>query len=427
MRILLRATYPPPYGGIATALSAAAPWLVERGHELFFLSDSFTDAVERPQPGVTVIRYSSRVRWRTLFRPAVLTKMLPRIARLLRLGLDPRGAVAAALASDVVDEIVRRERIDVVSTYMFRPAFYLAARATRPNVPTVLTVFGDLFDEPGLCSWPRLLRHVLDTADVVLSPSNYCARSVTLVGGDPSPIQILTLGVDIRRFGSAVDAEPLRQRLGLPRDATVVLFLGRFDDEMGIDNALACAPSLLTSHPNAVFVFAGAKGARSEAVRSFVAGWPGRAFMQENAPGAEIPMFLRLASLMIAPTKPGHPCCGMAIKEAMASGIPVVATRTGGHAEVIDDGTTGFLVPLNANGDLDLNALRQRIDALLGDDVVRSTMRRAARHAAERRYDARDTALAMERHFASALERHERAGAEAAAAIPGGGDIVAVG
>lgn len=417
MRILLRATYPPPYGGIATALSAAAPWLVERGHELFFLSDSFTDAVERPQPGVTVIRYSSRARWRTLLRPAVLTRMAPRIARLMRLGLDPRGAVAAALASDVVDEIVRRERIDVVSTYMFRPGFYLAAQAARPAVPTVLTVFGDLYDEPALRDHARLLRQVLDTADTVLSPSNYCATSVTMIGANPAPIEVLTLGVDIGRFSPEVDPEPLRQRLGVPHDATVVLFLGRFDDEMGVGSALACASGVLASHPDTVFVFAGARGRRSETVRAFAASWPGRVFMQENVPGAEIPMLLRLASLLLAPTKPGHPCCGMAIKEAMASGTPVVATRTGGHAEVIDDGQTGVLVPVGSDAQIDLRSLRNRIDTLLADPVAHSGMRRAARAAAEQRFDTRNTALAMERHFASAIERRHHAPADASAPV----------
>jgi starch synthase len=53
---------------------------------------------------------------------------------------------------------------------------------------------------------------------------------------------------------------------------------------------------------------------------------------------------------------------GLAVLEAMASGTPVVASRVGGLAEVVQDGETGFLVPSG-----DVGALRERLEQVLGD------------------------------------------------------------
>jgi glycosyltransferase involved in cell wall biosynthesis len=385
---------------------------------VFFVSDAFDDAVEHPQPGVTVFRYSSRARWRSMLRPKVLIRLLPRVARLLRLGLGARGAVAGALASDMIDEVVRRERIDVVSPYMLPPAFYLAARAQRSDVPTVLNVLGELYDLPHLRRQRRLIRRVLALADTILSPSKYCANSVSVVGGDASRIHVLTLGVDIRKFAPDVDPAPLRDRLDIRRDSKVILFLGRFDDEMGISSALACVDPVLTTHADAVFLFAGASGARTGDVRATAARWRGRVIVQENIPSADVPMCLRLATLLLAPSKPGHPCCGMAIKEALASGTPVVATRTGGHPEVIDDEKTGFLVDVGADGLVDSASLQERIAYVLEHHDGIASMRHTARQAAVERYDARETAAAMERHFVAAVAARDTPRSAARARAP---------
>jgi glycosyltransferase involved in cell wall biosynthesis len=410
LRVLLRATYPPPYGGIATALTAAAPWLVQRGHELVFMTDSSADRVEHPQPNVTVVRYSSRARWKRLANPATLARMLPRILRLVRLGASLRTAVAAALASDAVEELVRRYDIDVVSVYMLSPAFYLAAQRTPASRPTVVTVFGDLFDDPALEHKPRLVRAVLNAADGLLSPSHYCASSVERVGMNPESISVLTLGVDVRRFAPDVDSAALRVALGLSASDRVILFLGRFDDEMGVLSALACVPEVLKQEKDVVFVFAGATGGRSGMVRETADQWRGRVVVKQDVPGAEVPSLMTLASVLLAPTKAGHPCCGMALKEAMAAGVPIVATDTGGHREVIDNGTTGHLIPIDATGHPNREALVGRIVALVRDDPKRRAMGTAGRNKALATFDARDTAAAMERAFAAADERRARSG-----------------
>jgi len=71
----------------------------------------------------------------------------------------------------------------------------------------------------------------------------------------------------------------------------------------------------------------------------------------------------------------------MAVIEAMAAGRPVVATRVGGVADLIDDGRTGHVVELS-----DIETLAERIESLLGDAELRRRMGVAARDAASGRF-----------------------------------------
>ena len=74
---------------------------------------------------------------------------------------------------------------------------------------------------------------------------------------------------------------------------------------------------------------------------------------------------------------------GMVVIEAMASGIPVVATKCGGPDGIITDGHDGFLVPVG-----DVTALADRLAVLARDAELRREMGRRARHTVEERYSA---------------------------------------
>jgi glycosyltransferase involved in cell wall biosynthesis len=72
----------------------------------------------------------------------------------------------------------------------------------------------------------------------------------------------------------------------------------------------------------------------------------------------------------------------LAIMEAMASGLPVIATNVGAVTEEIDDGVTGFLVPPG-----DVNALVAATVRLIKDPDLRHQMGAAGRHVAEQRFN----------------------------------------
>jgi len=83
-------------------------------------------------------------------------------------------------------------------------------------------------------------------------------------------------------------------------------------------------------------------------------------------------------------------CFGIAQIEAMAAGLPVVATRVGGSPDIVSEGDTGFLIEPN-----DGRALGAALDVLLADDARRRAMGRRGRSKAERLFDAEQNAQAV--------------------------------
>jgi glycosyltransferase involved in cell wall biosynthesis len=83
--------------------------------------------------------------------------------------------------------------------------------------------------------------------------------------------------------------------------------------------------------------------------------------------------FYNNADICVVPSVCNEPC-GVPILEAMATGIPVIATRSGGTPELIIDGETGLLVERD-----DASALAKAILRLLSDEELRKSMGKAAR------------------------------------------------
>src|SRR5581483_6250386 len=90
------------------------------------------------------------------------------------------------------------------------------------------------------------------------------------------------------------------------------------------------------------------------------------------------PYYARAAVVACPSRREGY---GVAAREAMAYGRPVVASAVGGLADAVEDGVTGLLVPPG-----DPAALRAALERLLGDAALRARLGEAARRAAEERF-----------------------------------------
>jgi glycosyltransferase involved in cell wall biosynthesis len=102
----------------------------------------------------------------------------------------------------------------------------------------------------------------------------------------------------------------------------------------------------------------------------------------------------RAAQLLVVPS--AYEGLPLVLVEAMQCGLPVVATRVSGHAEAVEEGETGFLVPLD-----DPAALAARCAELLRDPGRRADMGRRARQRAEERFS-------MQRHLGAYLDLYAR-------------------
>jgi glycosyltransferase involved in cell wall biosynthesis len=153
----------------------------------------------------------------------------------------------------------------------------------------------------------------------------------------------------------------------------VVLFLGDFSQRKGVRDLLAAAPAVLRRRPDARFVVAGGQPPVDVAAQAAPLGdavhFPG--FVR----GADKLRRLQEASLLALPSyAEGMP---VAVLEAMAAGLPVVATPVGGVPDFFRDGFNGRLTPPG-----DVPALAAAIVRLLDDPAAAQAMGRHNRQQA---------------------------------------------
>ncbi|MBX6363102.1 MAG: glycosyltransferase family 4 protein [Gemmatimonadetes bacterium] len=163
-----------------------------------------------------------------------------------------------------------------------------------------------------------------------------------------------------------------------------VLYLGALLRTKGVLDVLAAARLIVARRPDVRFVFAGAAygaGDEEALLRAAAAALPDNIECRGVVAGAAKRRALEESDILVLPTYypyEGHP---YVIIEAMAAGLPVVATAHGAIAECVRDGETGVLVPARAPEILAETLLR-----LLDDDALRLRMGRAAREAHARSY-----------------------------------------
>lgn len=148
---------------------------------------------------------------------------------------------------------------------------------------------------------------------------------------------------EIARRAAAADREGIRSGLGIAPADRVVGVVGRLRREKGQGRLIAALPALGAHVPEALLLLVGegpdAAALREEAARLGVAGrvrWAG------GRPHDEVAGLFAAMEVQAAPSR--FEGFGLAAAEGMAAGLPVVAAAVDGLAEVVADGSTGFLV-----------------------------------------------------------------------------------
>lgn len=197
---------------------------------------------------------------------------------------------------------------------------------------------------------PRMLKPILPTlfrrsrqrASKIIAVSQQNASVLHRLYGIPKDkIAGVPNGVPASE-GAAHSESPLRTELGLRDDQLIVLVLARLQANKGHRYLIDAAPTILAHVPGAHFVFAGMPDDRAPLdARIAQLGLTG-SFSIVGA-RSDVPRLLREANVFVLPSlSEGF---SLALIEALAAGVPTVATNVGGAPEVIRDGVNGWLVP----------------------------------------------------------------------------------
>lgn len=192
------------------------------------------------------------------------------------------------------------------------------------------------------------------------------------------PATVILHGVDTEVFHPAADRAALRRSLGIDPDTVLIGCFGRVRAQKGVDLLVEAALQVFPRHPRAQLIltgritpdnrgFADALVARAEA-----AGLGDRIRFLGEIPWAEVVRHYQALDLFAAPAR--WEGFGLTPLEAMACGVPVIASRVGAYETLVRDGVTGSLVPRD-----DARALAAALDRWISDDAARCAAGTAAR------------------------------------------------
>ncbi|MBA2279885.1 MAG: glycosyltransferase family 4 protein [Acidimicrobiia bacterium] len=196
-------------------------------------------------------------------------------------------------------------------------------------------------------------------------------------------IHLLPLGVDAAAFGQApIDAAAARRGLGLDdRASPVVLYVARLVPTKNVALLIDAAAELRRRSVDCCVVVVASGSQRDELQRRIDAeGLAGRVALAGSRTGRDLVDAYHAADVFCSTSD--YEGFGLAVVEAMAAGLPVVATRVGGVTDLVVDEETGFLVPAG-----DAVRVADRIGALLADPGLRARLGAAGRRRAVARFD----------------------------------------
>ncbi len=283
-------------------------------------------------------------------------------------------------------EVIEEFGIDVIHAHYAVPhataailARDMVRAARRPVVVT--TLHGTDVTLVGLNrAYLRTTQYSIERSDAVVAVSRYLADYTVREMGVRADIRVIPNAVDPQRFRPAPPAAPdgsgLRQRFAHP-DEKLLVHISNFRPVKRTEDVIRVFERV-AARLGARLLMVGDGPDRPAAVAlASELGLTGRVSFLGSFPRIED--VLSVSDLFLLPSV--KESFGLSALEAMASGVPVVASRIGGLPEVVDDGVTGLLCEVG-----DVEAMAQAAVSILSDPATQASFGRAARARAMREF-----------------------------------------
>jgi glycosyltransferase involved in cell wall biosynthesis len=351
--LLINYEYPPLGGGGGVAMKDIA-WELAHRHRVHVLTSA--------APGLPLVESASD-RDLTIFRTRVLHRNATAVASIpSMLTFYPAGI-------QLGKRLIKMNSYDVVNTWFAIPSgptgVYLASKFKLPHLLTIIG--GDVYDPSKWYSPHRnfmlgqVVKRVLRKADRHTSISNDVACRTKEIYEFHRPIEVIPLGVKTPQFPAAS-----RKDLGLAEDKFYIITVGRLvrrKDHQTLLHALS-----MLKHKDANLLVVG-DGPESQNLQDLANTLKISGQVQFRGFVSEDLKYQLLSNSDVFALTSLHEGFGLVFLEAMHCGLPVIAARTGGQNDFLQDGKTGFLVPHG-----DQHALKKALSDLIEQKELCASM-----------------------------------------------------
>lgn len=281
--------------------------------------------------------------------------------------------------------LVKSRRPEIVHTYFFWPIIYGRLLKMSGLIPRLVenredTGFGWGWHE---YAWLRLTRSAPDRVICV----SEAVRDVVLEreGLDGKRTTVIRNGVPRPPAPESDEVAELRRRYDLPEDAPVVGMVANLNRSVkGGDHFLRVVAEISKAVPECRFLLVGMEG-MGDSLRTSARRYGVESVIRFTGYTEDVASHYELMDVSVLTSRTEG--LSITLLESMSHGLPVVATRVGGNPEVVVDGETGWLVPLD-----DVAGFAERVIALLEDPPLRARMGGAGRRRAASEFDLEDVA-----------------------------------
>lgn len=273
-------------------------------------------------------------------------------------------------ALGLIREIAAAKRADVVHTHGYKSDIY-SLLAMKGRLPLVATCHNWTAATRAVRAYEALDRRLLPFFDRVVAVSSPVAERLRAAGVRESTLELIANGIDRENFRTTPKRTAEHLTVGL---------VGRMVPEKGVQQFLEAARESLAHFPQTRFVLAGDGPAMSamQAMAQDLGIAPHTNFLGQVSDMAAV--YSTLDVLVLPSLNEGLPMC---ILEAMAAGVPVIATRVGDIPQLVEHERTGLLVNPG-----DVSELSACVRRLLGDHDLRIRLAESGRRRVEANYSA---------------------------------------
>jgi glycosyltransferase involved in cell wall biosynthesis len=281
-------------------------------------------------------------------------------------------------------KIMNARRPDIVHTFFFWSILYGRLLKLAGVIKTLVENREDQGFDWGMHEylWLRWTNHLPDKIICVAE----AVKQVVLdrEGVAESRIVVLNNGVDLKQSSSGMQ-EITRRELGFKEDNLVLGMVANYNRPVkGVTNFLDAIPAIIAAVPSARFLLVGG-GDEENLLRDKARTLGVEPYVVFAGYKKDIHRYYEIMDISVLTSFSEG--LSLTLLESMGYGIPIVATRVGGNPEVVEEGRTGFLVPVN-----DARKLADRIVNLLQNKELRRSMGKEGRLRAEQKFRMSDVA-----------------------------------
>ena len=275
----------------------------------------------------------------------------------------------------LIRRFLEEQKIDIIHTHGYKSNLYAvgASLGKSKNISLITTCHNWLGDSPKMRFYAWLDKFLLNRFNKVVAVSDTLKQEILRHNIAPTKVLTIHNGIDIHRFDNHKKTHSIKKDFGIREDWNVIGTVGRLSEEKGLIYLIHAAERVLKDNPQVVFLIVGDGPLREALERKY-----NLAHIIFTGIRNDVPDLYRCMDIFLLPSlKEGLP---MVLLEAMASRLPVVATRVGAIPSAVKDGDTGLLIEPGSEEEIERALLHLLNNQALAKSIGQNGYRHVKKH-----------------------------------------------